>query len=523
MIIAEGTIVYDELKEEFTVEKYIGSGSFGDVYLLSAKKDGREFALKTIKNPFDEKDHKTFRNEGNLALEIEHANVIKYYYFHDGEHFPELPPYIIMEYAEGGTLLDIIYNTREQQDFYSNEELKVYFGQLISGMEEINAKLVHRDIKPDNILFKEGMLKITDFGLAKVVAEGTRTSSFKGYGCIQYLAPEGWNFDKNTIKMDIYSMGIVFYELACFRHPLSVTSSNMRDWENAHLYQAVEPISKTNPGISSVLDKMISKMTAKNQSERPNDWAEVREYLERDNLPVAADKDLIEATLKTRHARVQEEEQEQLKIEEEQQKESRYLDIIKYQFDHQIVTPLGEFINDLNTQAGEGILGIKQSNEDLTVRMRGKLGLRQPKENLWVRIECGRGNSVEIMVAPIHERDFIKQIPVDDYGRRTTVSRTEIPEYNHSKIMAWGYVKGSDGRGLNLLLVENDENDYGTWYTLQNRNRVGVVRERSPEPFPFELEELEQEIKTIRITHIYVTEDRVLDLSLIKELLSSYV
>lgn len=81
-------------------------------------------------------------------------------------------------------------------------------------MIAINAELVHRDIKPENILVSNDVLKISDFGLAKIASESTRTMSFKGYGTIPYIAPEAWNSDKNTIQMDIYSMGIVFYELA---------------------------------------------------------------------------------------------------------------------------------------------------------------------------------------------------------------------------------------------------------------------------------------------------------------------
>ncbi len=506
MIITEGTTIYNELEGELTVQKYLGSGSFGDVYLISAIDNGEVFALKTVRNPFDATIHRSFKNEGRLALEIEHRNVIKYHYFHDGEKYSALPPYIIMEYADGGTLQNRLYGTTEHTDYFSNEELKVFYEDLINGMEAINMKLVHRDIKPDNILFKEDILKITDFGLSKVVAEGTRTSTFKGYGCIQYLAPEGWNFDKNTIQMDIYSMGIVFYELACFQHPMKVASNDIRDWENAHLYQAIALISTINPGISTILDQMISGMTEKKQSDRLSDWAKVREYLDRDNLPSPPDRTLIDAALKRRQERIKTAEQKQLEQREKQEDEARYIQLINYQFNDEIVKPVKDFIEDLNTQAGEDILSSRVSND----------GFRLSVSN-------SRAAGVELMVAPILERDFIRERVVDDSGHSIRVTRTETPEYRNRKIMAWGYVRGSDGRGFNILLVHNTDEDYGTWFTLVNKNNIIVANPRLPEPFPFELKELEREIQLLNSTHIYTTQQYTLDIEFLKEFISNYI
>ncbi len=506
MIITKGTTIYNELEEELTVQKYIGSGSFGDVYLISALINDEVFALKTIINPFSATAHKSFIHEGRSALEIEHRNVIKYYYFHDGEKYSSLPTYIIMEYADGGTLQNRIYGTTKQPEYFSNEELKVFYEDLINGMEAINLKLVHRDIKPDNILFKEGVLKITDFGLSKVVAEGTRTSSFKGFGCIQYLAPEGWNFDKNTIQMDIYSMGIVFYELACFQHPIKVVSNDIRDWENAHLYQTLAPISTINSGISTTLDQMISKMTEKKQSNRLNNWAEVREYLDRDNLPSPPDRALIDAALKKRQERVKAVEQKQLAQREKQEEEDRYIQLINYQFNDEIINPLKDFIDDFNTHAGEDILSSRVSSDGLSLF-----------------VSNSRTADVELMVKPILEQDFIRERVLDDYGSPIRVTRTETPEYKNRKVMAWGYVKGSDRRGFNILLVHNTDEDYGTWFTLVNKNNIIVANPRLPEPFPFELKEFEGEIQLLNSTHLYTTQQSTLDIAFLKEFISNYI
>ena len=89
--------------------------------------------------------------------------------------------------------------------------------------------------------------------------------------------------------------------------------------------------------------------------------------------------------------------------------------------------------------------------------------------------------------------------------------------------MAWGYVRGSDGRGFNILLVHNTDEDYGTWFTLVNKNNIIVANPRLPEPFPFELKELEREIQLLNSTHIYTTQQYTLDIEFLKEFISNYI
>lgn len=118
-----------------------------------------------------------------------------------------------------GTLTSLIENQKKTGVQFEKAFLLNVFAQLAEGMREISKFLVHRDIKPDNILICNGKMKISDFGLSKLAGENTRTLTFKGYGSTKYVAPEAWNNDKNTIQMDIYSMGIVFYELAFYLFP----------------------------------------------------------------------------------------------------------------------------------------------------------------------------------------------------------------------------------------------------------------------------------------------------------------
>ena len=107
--VVTGSKIYDDKKEEYEVLEDIGSGGFGIVFRLKKIKDDTIFALKTLQIGFSEKEHlDSFRHEGEAALEIESKNVIKYFFFHNGDLFEKFPPYIIMEYAEKGSLSELI-------------------------------------------------------------------------------------------------------------------------------------------------------------------------------------------------------------------------------------------------------------------------------------------------------------------------------------------------------------------------------------------------------------------------------
>ena len=134
--------------------------------------------------------------------------------------------YLVREYIDGMSLAQMVL----QKGGISEAEIcriSRKICQTAVQFQNPDEPMIHRDIKPENILICDGICKITDFGLAKVASESTRTMSFKGYGTLQYIAPEAWKSEKNTIQMDIYSMGIVFYELALLDYPYDITSNDV--------------------------------------------------------------------------------------------------------------------------------------------------------------------------------------------------------------------------------------------------------------------------------------------------------
>ncbi len=146
--------------------------------------------------------------------------------------------------------------------------------QITSGMVEAHKFIVHRDLKPDNILIdRKGVLKITDFGLAKYITTATRTQTFKGWGTFAYMAPKCWLSEKNTTRMDIYSIGIIFYELLARAKPYS--ASTELEWRDHHLYDPLPDLRAVRTDLPDRLIDAISKMTSKRAEDRYQNASEL--------------------------------------------------------------------------------------------------------------------------------------------------------------------------------------------------------------------------------------------------------
>ena len=187
-MIKKGDIIYDREKQKYKIVKLIGKGGMGYVFLAERLSDKQQFAVKTLLIYMDEdSDYKALINEANLAEKVNHVNVISHIYFHNGKTFSKLPPYIIMELADGGDLQDLLNKYIESNTTIEQTDLINIYNKLIDGIEAINNVLVHRDIKLTNILFKGIELKISDFGIAKITGDPTRTKSFKGSGTLAFF------------------------------------------------------------------------------------------------------------------------------------------------------------------------------------------------------------------------------------------------------------------------------------------------------------------------------------------------
>jgi eukaryotic-like serine/threonine-protein kinase len=271
--------------EKYIIEKRIGAGGFGEVYRAVGENSKQVVALKMIppkelNNPITLSFRSLLNEIKHALLEIKHPNVVSYLYVDEGTD-EKIGPYLMLEYIEGGTLLDLIQDLRNKNELMPFEESIALMRQIALGTEAINEKVIHRDIKPDNILLTEQagkiITKIADFGISKISIENTRLETFKGIQHWFYKSPESFRDEKNTFKIDIYSVGLVFYEILSLQHPLAIQLSDINDfsqWRDAHLHLPTPDIRTLRTGVPLHLAKLLLKMTDKYPYNRP-EWEEI--------------------------------------------------------------------------------------------------------------------------------------------------------------------------------------------------------------------------------------------------------
>lgn len=510
MNITVGTIIKDNVNE-YVVEELIGIGGFGFVYKAKNISDNKTYAIKTITPNFiDATTLEVFKNEINTATKISSPNVIKYIYTHDGTVFNDLPPYIIMDYANQGNLTEFI-NKMKPNNFLENDQLLNIMQQLSTGMKAINESLVYRDIKPDNILINDSQFLITDFGLSKVAGEMTRTMSFKGYGTLKYIAPEAWSNDKNTIQMDIYSMGIVFYEIATLQYPYKVTHvHDVSEWKNAHLFTSpVNPKSVSNnlsPTIASVILRMLEKSTSK----RFDNWDEILEYLHNDSHKETERNSIVEKLISERLHKDEERHKEITKKQLRDKEINDLCNYVQYQFENEMLNPLQKYIEDFNSRYPSG--DIRLTNH-----------YRRGEKLIQSQIRLVSGEAIQIELTVIIDEDFVRSTEYRNYGRPFIKKEIKKPILNNRNVLAWGIVYAQDKRGFNIFLLEKEGDLYGEWVIMENNVSVMAnPSRRRPEPFGFEFSEIEEEIQYISTMHIYRSSISKLDIEKFFEFMLRY-
>lgn len=268
--------------EQYIISDFLGRGAFGEVYRAASESTGNVVAVKLLPvgQLTDDTSRQALFNEMRAAHQIDHPNVVRVLHVDEGTN-PDLGPYAVMEYVSGGTLarlLRVQNQTKTQIPISRALEMMIDIAQ---GTRAINQKLIHRDIKPDNILVEDKFLKIGDFGISKFVDESTRLHTFKGGQHIAYMAPEGWAAEKNTFKLDVYAVGLVFFEILTLAHPFLLKvkdPGSPRDWERAHLYEVLPDLRNLRNEVPLSLVQLVSRMAAKRPQDRP-DWDEVLKIL----------------------------------------------------------------------------------------------------------------------------------------------------------------------------------------------------------------------------------------------------
>lgn len=197
------------LDGRYEVQEIVGVGGMSVVYKAYDNVDDRIVAVKILKDEFlnNEEFKRRFKNESKAIAYLSHPNIVKVYDVNFGEKLQ----YIVMEYIDGITLKEYI----NKQGAITWNDALYFMTQILKAVQHAHDKgIVHRDIKPQNIiLLPTGNIKVTDFGIARFSRSETRTLTEQAIGSVHYIAPEQAKGEHTDEKADIYSLGVVLYEM----------------------------------------------------------------------------------------------------------------------------------------------------------------------------------------------------------------------------------------------------------------------------------------------------------------------
>lgn len=250
------------MANRYEIIKQIGKGGMADVYLALDKVLNREVAIKVLKSDLesDATSLERFEREATAATRLIHPNIVEIYDVgeDDNTHF------IVMEYVKGHTLKQLI----QRRGPLPVKEAVYIIRQLLMALLEAHKNgIIHRDVKPQNVLIKaDGTIKMADFGIAQIANAMQLTSDNSVLGSVHYLAPELAQGQVADMQSDIYSIGIVFYELLMGDVPFK--ADKPVEVAIMHVRETVPDVHKLIPEIPQAVANIILKATAHNKKER---------------------------------------------------------------------------------------------------------------------------------------------------------------------------------------------------------------------------------------------------------------
>ncbi|SDC39783.1 Stk1 family PASTA domain-containing Ser/Thr kinase [Shouchella lonarensis] len=255
-------MIGERIGGRYVVLENIGGGGMANVYMALDVILDRHVAVKVLQPQFSEDEQfiRRFRREAEAATSLAHPNVVNVYDVGEEDHLY----YIVMEYVKGRTLKQVI---AEEGPLPIPVALD-YFKQMLQGIHHAHTmQIVHRDVKPQNILISEdGIAKVTDFGIARAIDSATITHTNAVMGSVHYLSPEQARGGHITCRSDLYSLGIVLFEMVTGEIPFS--GDTAVSIAIKHLQNELPSVRELVPTIPQSVEKMIQKATNKDPDQR---------------------------------------------------------------------------------------------------------------------------------------------------------------------------------------------------------------------------------------------------------------
>ncbi len=427
----------------------------GEVYLGDDLISNESVAIKLIAIS-DKEEEELLTREVKISHQLTGKNIVKTIYSGKIKINEVDYIYIAQEYFENGNL------RKKMQNGIDFDECLSIMKSILNGMNEAHTIIIHRDLKPENILIsKTNNIAIADFGLAKLINEKTRTRSFKGSGTIPYMAPECWLNDNNSVAMDIYSLGILFYELLTGELPIDAKTEN--EWRDFHIYQQLPDPSKIQPKIPTKIKQIISKMTQKRVGDRYKNVQEIIIALNDAIEQGSNERKEFERLASIGHTTIQQIQEEELKRQQELERINTYKKTLNFHIT-EIFDEIKKISQNVNEHLETQKISIHETPYDSDLRRRTlsinfnskRVSFNFPE---WDKISKYEQEKI------IRNRENQMKL----YGM--ILSGPEESIYKKNSIIYFGKLESNyrnpilnECFGFNLILVKDENSLYGKWF-----------------------------------------------------------
>ena len=270
-------LIGKRLDGRYSIESLVGVGGMANVYRGTDVKTGNQIAVKVLKDEFLDNEElvRRFKNESKAISILSHPNIVKVY---DVSVTDKLQ-YIVMEYVDGITLKEYL---KQRGGALTWKETVHFATQVLSALQHAHSKgIIHRDVKPQNImLLADGSIKMMDFGIARFSRAQSQTVSDKAIGSVHYISPEQAKGERTDARTDIYSVGVMLYEMLSGRLPFdgdgAVSIAIMQISEKPKPLAEIAP--KTPAGLRQITEKAMEKDPDKRYQSAQEMLAAIEEF-----------------------------------------------------------------------------------------------------------------------------------------------------------------------------------------------------------------------------------------------------
>jgi serine/threonine protein kinase len=270
-----------QLGGRYQLGPMIGTGGMADVYLAEDLRLHREVAIKILRSDLarDPAFVTRFNKEALAVAALNHPGIVAVYDSGQEKTTSGVMPYIVMEYVEGKTLRELLH---DGDRLLFDRAIEIVEGILNALSYSHKSGIVHRDIKPGNIMITEsGAVKVMDFGIARALADAgaTLTSTWNIVGTAQYLSPEQATGGQADLRSDLYSVGCLFYELISGQPPFSGETPVAIAYQ--HVSAPLIPVTSLTTGLDPAIDSFFEVALAKSPENRYQNAASMLKDLKR--------------------------------------------------------------------------------------------------------------------------------------------------------------------------------------------------------------------------------------------------